>query len=361
MNYLRRAKKWCDESEFWELSKTHLKVKDNLKGNLPTVFHSTVIMNHGVTLAKRTCGGGSGAGVMCFDSEEEGGGEGGSCGGNICCHNYHPLDNNNTHPLKKSFEDDEHSNHCNDSLLGQTLLVTETGYRNDGLEEKLRRGELTKDFGQGKYYCLHKHLRARPSSFGGKGVFATKGPIQEGEVVWFYDNESVQPHQKRIQVSGTQARAEWGEERWVHWRHFAWQVADDQFVGYENPDEQVKNDASNFMNHSCDPNVWYVTFRDPHKGGQENQCMVARRDIAVGEELTYDYCVEDTEDMPDFTQCLCGVPCCRGVVTGLDYQRQDLQERYRDHWSIYIRDVIKQWNEQQEQLQLQQQQQQQQE
>jgi SET domain-containing protein len=76
-----------------------------------------------------------------------------------------------------------------------------------------------------------------------------------------------------------------------------------------------------YGNHSCDPNLWWV---GPYE-------LAARRDIAPGEELTNDYATSSGE--PDFRMtCSCGCQQCRGVVTGDDWRRPELQERYQAHW-----------------------------
>ena len=60
-----------------------------------------------------------------------------------------------------------------------------------------------------------------------------------------------------------------------------------------------------FINHSCDPNCETVETPD----GQR-VWIVALRDIAAGEELTYDYCLYDgAEDDP--SPCTCGAAKCR--------------------------------------------------
>ncbi len=51
----------------------------------------------------------------------------------------------------------------------------------------------------------------------------------------------------------------------------------------------------------------------------------------AGDELTNDYATSTAD--PDFTMtCSCGSPLCRGVVTGDDWRRADLHERYGTHW-----------------------------
>jgi hypothetical protein len=84
-----------------------------------------------------------------------------------------------------------------------------------------------------------------------------------------------------------------------------------------------------FGNHSCDPNLW-------HTGAF---ALSARRDIAAGEEVTVDYATQTAE--PDFVLgCRCGSTLCRGTVTGDDWRRRDLQERYGEHWVPALRLLI---------------------
>ena len=65
--------------------------------------------------------------------------------------------------------------------------------------------------------------------------------------------------------------------------------------------------------------------------------LVARRNIAVGEELTIDYAMSEGDEAwgPPW-ECLCGSKLCRGRFTGKDWRLHALQERYRDHFSPFI-------------------------
>lgn len=67
-----------------------------------------------------------------------------------------------------------------------------------------------------------------------------------------------------------------------------------------------------YVNHSCEPNLGISGQRD----------FVALRDIAVGEELTFDYAI--SEDEPHWQMsCKCGAPSCRvriGPVQSLPYE-----------------------------------------
>jgi hypothetical protein len=79
--------------------------------------------------------------------------------------------------------------------------------------------------------------------------------------------------------------------------------------------------VAHFANHSCDPNLW-------HDGAFE---VVARRDIATGEELTVDYATS-AGAAGLAMRCKCGTGSCRGEVTSDDWRIPLLQERYAGHW-----------------------------
>jgi SET domain-containing protein len=63
-----------------------------------------------------------------------------------------------------------------------------------------------------------------------------------------------------------------------------------------------------FINHSCDPNCETDEF-------DEHIWVIALRDIAPGEELTYDYNLYDGDD-DDEAICRCGARNCRGTMYG---------------------------------------------
>ncbi|MDH5718067.1 MAG: SET domain-containing protein-lysine N-methyltransferase [Spirochaetia bacterium] len=71
---------------------------------------------------------------------------------------------------------------------------------------------------------------------------------------------------------------------------------------------QVKH-ISNFLNHSCNPNLVY----------SENDTIIAKRDIQIGEELTLDYGSFIVNVDQDFT-CKCNSYNCREKVTKDDWR-----------------------------------------
>ena len=71
-----------------------------------------------------------------------------------------------------------------------------------------------------------------------------------------------------------------------------------------------------FINHSCNPNC----ESEEHEG---RVYIVAIRDIAAGEELTYEYNLCDSDDTD--ADCYCGAPNCRGTM----FSEDELKRRER--------------------------------
>jgi uncharacterized protein len=104
------------------------------------------------------------------------------------------------------------------------------------------------------------------------------------------------------------------------------QIADDLFIG---PVTAQERDGSMiFSNHSCDPNI----------GVCGQIIFVAMRDIAAGEELTHDWATTDDETYE--MECRCNAINCRKVITGQDWRKKELQQKYRGFMSWYLQDKI---------------------
>ena len=81
-----------------------------------------------------------------------------------------------------------------------------------------------------------------------------------------------------------------------------------------------------FLNHSCNANLVVAGAPSFHA-----LRFVAKRDIAVGEELTFDYeTTEGTMDEP--FQCECGETSCRGMILGFDHRRKEMLEGGTKRW-----------------------------
>lgn len=76
-------------------------------------------------------------------------------------------------------------------------------------------------------------------------------------------------------------------------------------------DAAYKGNESRFINHSCDPNcevqLWYV-------GEEPRAAIVALRNIAPYEELSFDYKFEFYPGVVPKYPCFCGSPLCRGYI-----------------------------------------------
>ncbi len=84
-------------------------------------------------------------------------------------------------------------------------------------------------------------------------------------------------------------------------------------------------DEADFINHSCEPNLGLC--------GQI--ALVAMRDIEPGEEACLDYAMCDGTAYDEF-DCSCGSSSCRGRVTGDDWRRPELWDRYHGYFSPYL-------------------------
>jgi SET domain-containing protein len=101
------------------------------------------------------------------------------------------------------------------------------------------------------------------------------------------------------------------------------QIADDLFICPATEDE--RESSMIFSNHSCDPNI----------GVRGQIVFVAMRDIRAGEELTHDWAMTDDDDDSSMI-CNCSAQNCRGVITGKDWRRPELQARYAGYFSSYL-------------------------
>jgi uncharacterized protein len=149
--------------------------------------------------------------------------------------------------------------------------------------------------------------RVRPSPIHGHGLFAVR-PIRRGEVVavkggHILDRRALERSPARAAVSYIQ-------------------IDDQRYIGAATPREVGANKL--FINHSCEPNV----------GLRGEITFVALRDVTAGEELTYDWAME--EHRRDRMRCTCRAASCRKILTGRDWMIPALQRRYRGFFSAYL-------------------------
>jgi uncharacterized protein len=134
------------------------------------------------------------------------------------------------------------------------------------------------------------NLELRRSPIQGHGVFAT-APIAAREIVHHMAGEIISAPQCIYRVLSGQLRI----DDPLH-------ISDTSYI--------VLDPISVSFNHSCDPNALISRVAT----------MIARRDIAVGEEITFDYAA--TVKRSFYTtiwsmRCLCRSPSCRGRITDI--------------------------------------------
>jgi SET domain-containing protein len=156
-----------------------------------------------------------------------------------------------------------------------------------------------------------KATKGASSDIEGRGLIAV-APIAAGEIVaikggHILDRRTLSRVRRRIAASYMQ-------------------IDDLFYIGALRSAEVVRNKI--FINHSCEPNL----------GIRGQITYVALRAIKAGEELTYDWAME--ENAPTITRCACGARLCRGILTGQDWKLASLQKRYRGYFSAYIEEKI---------------------
>jgi uncharacterized protein len=162
----------------------------------------------------------------------------------------------------------------------------------------------------GSYISPKAHVRTSPIH--GRGLFA-KRSIRKGEIVAIKGGHVLD------------ARALARVKPRIAWSYI--QIDDGFFLGAARAAEVRRNKI--WLNHSCHPNV----------GIRGQSVFVAMRAVRGGEELTYDWAME--EDGRDRTLCACGSARCRKVLTGRDWRKPQLQRRYAGYFSAYLAEKIR--------------------
>ncbi len=159
----------------------------------------------------------------------------------------------------------------------------------------------------GKYYShMNPKCEAKPfEEKGGWGVFARE-PIQKGELISIWGGRIVS--------------AEELDSSMPHFTQRILQIEEGLYL--ETPEPLEPTDC---FNHSCEPNA----------GLSGQITVVAMRDIEPGEEINFDYAMCDGTPYDEF-ECHCGSDNCRGRVTGSDWMRPELWEKYDGYFMPYL-------------------------
>ena len=152
----------------------------------------------------------------------------------------------------------------------------------------------------------------RESAIHGRGLFAI-AKISKGEIVAVKGGHIVDRETLRNEITPQLGPVEI-------------QIGDDLFISPITAEERELSML--YSNHSCDANI----------GVRGEVTFVAMRDIRAGEELTHDWAMTDDDDYS--FECKCGAPACRKTLTGKDWQRPELQEKYAGFFSAYLAEKI---------------------
>ena len=158
---------------------------------------------------------------------------------------------------------------------------------------------------------LSPKTEVRQSRIHGKGLFA-KHAISAGEIV-------------AVKGGHVLTKQEWAAlEQELGSAEI--QISEDFFMA---PVRQEHREGSMlYTNHSCDPNIAI----------QGQIVFVAMRDIAAGEELTHDWAT--TDDLDYEIECTCGRANCRRTITGKDWMKKELQEKYKGWFCWFLQRKI---------------------
>lgn len=114
---------------------------------------------------------------------------------------------------------------------------------------------------------------------------------------------------------------------------YSYMVDDDLFDWPRGWKDSMLTETCMFFNHSCDPNCGFASI--------DTALVVAIRDIEIGEELTYDYQLMDSEaSFYTGLDCKCGSYNCRGILKFDEYRNVDWSIKYYKYCGNYIKKRI---------------------
>jgi hypothetical protein len=144
-----------------------------------------------------------------------------------------------------------------------------------------------------------KFIKCKPQREQGKGWgLVTIEKVRQGQLVIEYVGEVISKAMKEKRLQ------EWATEHPNDPNFYIMALSPGWFI-----DARETANLSRFINHSCDPNC---IIHPINVGGQMRNAIVALREIARGEFLSYDYHF-DTQQGDRFV-CRCGSKNCRGTM-----------------------------------------------
>ena len=150
---------------------------------------------------------------------------------------------------------------------------------------------------------MPRKIVARRSAIHGNGVFAV-APIAKGERVIEYKGRR-----------RTHEEVDAGDSGDVDTGHTFLFTLNDEYV----IDANFNNNDARWINHSCSPNCEAVLEEDDGDDRRKDKVFIeAVRDIAPGEELSYNYGItleeKHTKELKKIWECRCGSANCTGTM-----------------------------------------------
>lgn len=143
----------------------------------------------------------------------------------------------------------------------------------------------------------------------GKGVFAAEF-IPSGTLIWKLDKDAKRYSKDEYEKLPEIIKKDLYQEG-------------DEFI--------LSNGYGESWNHSCDANTWWTNDDE----------LSARRDIQIGEEITYDYITGEIDPRIVYEwECKCGSPKCRHHLKYSDILEPSLYEEYKGHLPKWVEKEI---------------------
>lgn len=142
----------------------------------------------------------------------------------------------------------------------------------------------------------------------GKGVFALKN-FKKDEIIFHIDGEVVETDNPSSLPKKIQDHC------------FPFDKRDNKGYKYVLPKSPWK-----YLNHSCNPNA----------GIKNNRDIVAMRPIKKGEEIVFDYAMNNIDTWK--MKCSCGSKNCRKIISTFDVLDDETKRKYKNYVLDCIRD-----------------------
>ncbi|KAJ1374406.1 hypothetical protein KIN20_037090 [Parelaphostrongylus tenuis] len=181
---------------------------------------------------------------------------------------------------------------CSDARCDNRSMFTECPKNCLGKKKKCK----NRRFARREYAAVQAFYTGPSKGFGVQAI----APIKKGQFIIEYVGEVVSSEEfaKRLKKYGRDPS---------HTHHYMFEI------GSLIIDATKKGNCSRFMNHSCEPNAvcekWYVP-KTP--GAIDRIGFFAKRDIEIGEEITFDYQFENYGR--EAQRCFCGATTCSGWI-----------------------------------------------